>query len=288
MPNYPIILSQGKFIHKDALLFPMEERGLQFGDGVYEVIRIYKGKPYLLDEHIKRLYQSLAAIKIKINQSIEEMKQQLQALIRKNKIQTDATIYMQITRGTARRNHLFPKNTSANIYAYIYDQARNHEILENGVSVITLPDQRWDNCYIKSLNLLPNLLAKQTAAEANAYEAILHRNNLVTECSSANVYLVHHGKIFTHPATKRILHGCVRMAVQRFTRALGIPLIEEAFTIEDIGEADEMFLTSSSSEVLAITKVDDQEIADGKPGPITAKLLEAYEIDAGIRNKIFS
>lgn len=282
MENYAIILSQSNFVHKDSLSFPMEERGLQFGDGVYEVIRVYEGKPYLLDAHIERLYRSLVAVQIQIDETFEEMKDFLLTLIEKNNMKNDGAIYLQVTRGSAKRNHLYPMNTPANMFAYLYDQPRNLDILESGVSVITLPDERWDNCFIKSLNLLPNVMAKQSATEQGSYEAMLHKDGVVTECSSANVYLVRNGTIYTHPATNRILYGCVRMAVEQFASELGIPIIEEAFTLSDIQHAEEMFLTSSSSEVLAITKVNDQIIADGNRGEITTQLLHAYERDADL------
>jgi len=286
MSKYSLLLSQGKFVHKDSLKFPYEERGLQFGDGVYEVIRIYDGKLHLLDEHIDRLYRSLDAIKIKLNVSKEKLKSLLKDLIIRNEMNVDGFIYLQVSRGSAVRNHIFPENTEPNLYAYVKDHARNVEGLEKGVRTITVQDERWDNCYIKSLNLLPNVLAKQTAAEQGCYEAILHRDGIVTECSSSNIFLVKDGKIYTHPTTKRILNGCVRMSVERFAEELTIPFIEEAFTVEDIQHADEMFLTSSLSEVLPVIQVDDTTIANGKPGIISRKLQEAYEKDANITLQI--
>ncbi|MEI3612547.1 D-amino-acid transaminase [Pseudogracilibacillus sp. SO30301A] len=279
MSMYPIIMSQGKFTHKDSLQFPYEERGLQFGDGVYEVIRIYNGKLYLLNEHVDRLFRSLDAIRIEIKQSKDEITTLLSELISRNNMEQDGFIYLQVSRGTAPRIHTFPEAIEPNIYAYLVNQSRNLEGLENGVSTITLPDERWQNCYIKSLNLLPNVLAKQTAMEQGCYEAILHIDGRVTECGSSNIFLVKDGKIYTHPATNRILKGCVRIAVERFAKELQIPFIEEAFTVDDIHDADEMFLTSSMSEVLPIIEIDNKRIADGKPGEISRKLQKAYEID---------
>lgn len=277
MSMYPIIMSQGKFTHKDSLQFPFEERGLQFGDGVYEVIRIYNGKLYLLNEHVDRLLRSLEAIQIDIKQSKDEIITLLSELISRNNMEQDGFIYLQVSRGSAPRIHTFPEEIEPNIYAYLVNQSRNVENLENGVSAITLPDERWQNCYIKSLNLLPNVLAKQTAMEQGCYEAILHIDGRVTECGSSNIFLVKDGKIYTHPATHRILKGCVRIAVERFANELNIPFIEEAFTVDDIQDADEMFLTSSISEVLPVVEVDKKQIADGKPGEISRKLQKAYE-----------
>ncbi|WP_284139546.1 D-amino-acid transaminase [Virgibacillus sp. LDC-1] len=288
MSVHPVILTQSKFLHRDSLKFPFEERGLQFGDGIYEVIRIYAGKYYLLEEHVDRLFRSIEAIKIKLPLTKKELTEQLLELLEKNSMDGDGKVYLQVTRGSAPRDHVFPENVDANIYAYVQDLPRNLAKLENGVSVITLQDIRWDYCFIKSLNLLPNVLAKQEAKENGCYEAILHKNGLVTEGSSSNVYLVKDGTIYTHPATKNILHGCVRMAVERFTKELDIPLIEEAFTLEDIADADELFLTSSTSEVLPIIKVNQDFVQDGKPGKITRLLQQAYEKDANLTKQTVS
>lgn len=285
MSVYPIIMTQSEFTHRDNLQYPFEERGLQFGDGVYEVIRIYNGTYYLLADHVARLFRSAEAIKIELPFGKDELTHLLQELLNKNNITTDGKLYLQVTRGSAPRDHLFPADVSPNIYAYVQDLPRNVELLKNGVSTITERDIRWENCYIKSLNLLPNVLAKQTAKEKGCYEAILHRDGVVTECSSSNVYLVKDGKIYTHPTTNNILHGCVRMAVERFAAELNIPFVEEAFKIEDIQIADEIFLSSSTSEILPVTKVDQQKIADGKPGKITRSLQERYELDANIETK---
>src|SRR5699024_7449890 len=280
MSIYSIVLSQNNFIHRDELQYPFEERGLQFGDGVYEVIRIYQGKYYLFEEHVDRLFRSAEAIKIKLPYSKQEITELLLQLIDKNDVTTDAKVYLQVSRGSAPRDHIFPAEVPPNIYAYAQDAPRNLALLENGVSTITSPDARWENCFIKSLNLLPNVMAKQEAAENNCYEAILHKDGIVTECSAANVYMVTNGKLYTFPTTKRILHDCVRMAIERFVKELNIPFIEEAFSIEDIVLADEMFLTSSTSEVLPITTVDGKKINGGHPGEITRTLQKAYEKDA--------
>ena|SRR5690625_2416662 len=283
MSHYPFILSQGKFLHKDSLLFPYEERGLQFGDGVYEVIRIYHGDLYLLDEHVARLYRSLKAISISIEQSPQQMKQLLKTLVKKNEMTQDGYIYLQISRGSSERIHTFPEQITPNMYAYIHNQPRPFDYLDEGIKTITHRDERWKNCYIKSLNLLPNILAKQTAIEKGCYEAILvNDDGVVTECCSSNIFLVKNNTIFTHPPTKRILHGCVRDAIIRFSEKLSIQLIEEPFTKSELVEADELFLTSSISEVLPIIAVDDMQIGDGTPGKITRKLQAEYDKDAGL------
>ena len=282
MSVYPIILAQTDFTHRDNLKYPYEERGLQFGDGVYEVIRIYKGSYYLLQEHVDRFFRSAEAVKIKLPFAKKELTNLLNELLKKNGMGKDGKVYLQATRGSAPRDHVFPLNVPANIYAYVQDLSRNLKDLENGICTITHPDIRWEHCYIKSLNLLPNVLAKQEAREQNCSEAILHKDGYVTECSSSNVFLVKDGKIYTHPVKHNILHGCVRMRIEQFVEDLNIPFIEEGFEVEDISMADELFLSSSTSEIMPIVKVDDNLVGNGKPGKITRKLQQAYETDANI------
>lgn len=282
MTAYSIILSQKEFSNRDRLTYPFEERGLQFGDGVYEVIRVYKGSYYLLTEHVDRLFRSAEAIKLSLPFTKKEITQLLVELLEKNNMENDGKVYLQATRGSVKRDHHFPTDTEANFYAYVEDLPRNTEALKNGVKTITTRDVRWENCYIKSLNLLPNVLAKQEAKEKGSFEAILHIDGLVTECSSSNIYLVKNKQIYTFPATKRILHGCVRMRVEEFAKDLDIPFIEEGFTLEDIATADELFLTSSTTEIMPISEVDGQKVGDGTPGPITKQLHVAYENDANI------
>ncbi|WP_100011343.1 D-amino-acid transaminase [Lentibacillus sediminis] len=283
MSIYPIIMSQTKFMQRDSLSYPYEERGLQFGDGIYEVIRIYQGNYYLLEEHVDRLFRSLEAIKINLETSKEEITRLLNQLLERNDMKKDGKVYLQVSRGSAPRDHVFPEDVPPNLFAYVKELPRNLETIQNGVSTITQRDVRWENCYIKSLNLLPNVLAKQEAKEQGCYEAILHRDGLVTECSSSNVYLVKDGKIYTHTANNRILHGCVRMRVEKFAVDMKIPFLEEGFSVEDISMADELFLSSSTSEITPIIQSDNQQIGNGKPGPITRQLQEAYEKDALIR-----
>lgn len=283
MSVYPIILVQNDFKDHEKVTYPFEERGLQFGDGIYEVIRIYNGNYYLLEEHVDRLFRSANAIRLALQFTKKELTSLLFELLTRNKMKTDGKVYLQATRGSATRDHSFPVDTAPNMYAYIQNLPRNVDHLEHGVSTITRPDIRWENCYIKSLNLLPNVLAKQEAKENNCFEAILHKDGLITEGSSSNIYMVKDGSIYTHPATNRILHGCVRMRVEKFARDLNIPFIEEGFSAENAMLADELFLTSSTTEITPIVYMDQVPIANGKPGPITKRLQKAYEKDAHLQ-----
>ncbi len=282
MSVHTIIMGQGRFMHRDSLTYPFEERSLQFGDGVYEIIRIYQGNYFLLTEHINRLYNSLEAIDITISQSKAELIYLLDELIIKNNIVSDAHVYLQITRGSAERNLAYPEDVEPNIFAYVKDTPRPINELAKGVSVITYPDERWRNCFIKSINLLPNILAKQNAIEHQTFEAILHKDEVVTQCSSANVYLIKNHVIYTHPANHAILNGCTRSVVKKIAEKQGITFNETAFTLTDITSADEMFLTNSINEIMPIIKVDHQTINSGKPGQLTKQLQAAYIKEAKI------
>lgn len=281
----PYVLTEKNFFLYQEVTYPLEERGLQFGDGVYEVVRIYQGNYFLLKEHIDRLYRSAEAIRLAVPFEKEELIDKLEQLRKMNDVKEDAIVYLQVTRGSFPRSHAFPAENRPNLYAYIREMPRKLQEIENGVRAILMRDVRWEYCYIKSLNLLPNVLAKQEAAERGAFEAIFYRDGKITEGSSSNIFLVKDGKVYTHPATERILNCVTRMKVKQFCDSLHIPFVEEAFSIEDIAKADEMFLTSTTSSIIPIIQVEEQLIGGGKPGEVTRKLQAAYEEAAGLAVK---
>lgn len=284
MTHESVVYYNGDFIDTsiEEAVIPIEERGFQFGDGIYEVIRLYNGSFYTMKEHMDRLYRSLKEVRIEIPWTQEELTKQMEELVRRNSFSLDGQVYLQITRGSAPRNHLFPENNVPNIVAYVKKAERPHKTMQNGVSAFLAEDIRWLRCDIKSLNLLPNVLAKQTAKEQGSYEAIFHRGDIVTECSSSNVYLVKNGTIYTHPTTNLILNGITRQRIVAICEAHSIPLVEKPFTIYDIDSADEMFLTSTTSEVTPIISVNRKNISNGTVGPLTARLQALYEVDANL------
>jgi len=265
----------GEFIDVDQQVLPIDERGHNFGDGVYEVIKVYNGKPFMMREHLVRLEKSAAAIRLTPNYGLEELEAYIREGLERSGIQY-ADVYLQVTRGIATRLHTFPGKEASTTMTIRPSRPVPEERWEKGVSTMLVVDERWENCYIKSLNLLPNILAKQTAAENGHYEAILFKDGFITEGSSSNVYCVKDGAIYTHPATKRILHGIVRAAVLNLAAELNIPVYEEEFTPEFFVRADEAFLTSTTSEVMPIISVEGQSIGGGQPGPVTQRLLDAY------------
>ncbi|MBP1915286.1 D-amino-acid transaminase [Lederbergia galactosidilytica] len=270
------VLVNDQLIERTEAVIDIEDRGYQFGDGVYEVIRIYDGMAFTADEHLDRFFHSAEKIKMEMPFDKQQMLQFIEQLIKENNLQ-DGSIYMQVTRGATARNHLFPgKDIKPVLTAYTKEVARPEEKLENGVKAMVTEDIRWLRCDIKSLNLLPNVLAKQEAKEQDCYEAILHRNGTVTEGSSSNAYIIKDGKIITHPATNLILNGITRQVILQLCQANQIPVAEEEFHLDDLKTADEIFVSSTTSEVMPIVQLDGQSIGDGKPGPLTKKLQSLF------------
>ncbi len=268
--------ANGKYVQLDEPVIPIDERGHQFGDGVYEVIRVYNGKPFMLEEHLQRLIQSAKAIKLPIQQSAEDFKALILEAVQKSN-ELESAVYLQITRGVGIRQHLFPSAPVSITMTVRKVQAMDNEAREKGMKAIFHEDERWANCYIKSLNLLPNILAKQIAHDAGCYEAILVRDGYITEGTSSNVYMVKDGVVYTTPLSKQILSGITRMAVKKVTESLGGSFIEKKFTPEELLQADEVFITSTTSEILPIVNVDGQSIGKGIAGEWTMKAYRKFK-----------
>jgi len=255
----------------------IEDRGYQFGDGVYEVIRVYNGKPFRLDDHINRLSNSAKEIRMEVPLGYDELVSKFHNLIKYENI-NNGTIYIQVTRGVEKRSHTFSKDIDPILISYVRELPRPLDQISQGIKVITTEDIRWLRCDIKSLNLIPNVLAKQTAVDNGAKEAIFIRNNgIVTEGSSSNFFIVKEKSLYTHPADNFILNGITRKVVKELADSLGIPFIEKKFTIEEVLQADELFISGTTSEISPVIQVDNNYINDGKPGVITKELQAAFE-----------
>lgn len=254
----------------------IEDRGYQFGDGVYEVIGVYEGEPLMLDEHLERLERSANEIRLSLPDSISDLKSHLLELAKRDGLQ-EGIIYMQITRGIAPREHAFPSSDVKPVtIAYTREEPRDTALEDNGATAVLAEDIRWLRCDIKTLNLLPNALAKQKAVEQNAIEAILHRDHIVTEASASNVFIVKDGELCTHPANHYILNGITRRKIIQQSNEQDIPVHETPFTVDDLFGADEVFISATKSDIVPILKIDDQTIGSGKPGPITKRVKEAF------------
>jgi D-alanine transaminase len=273
--NYVIL--NGQILERNEAKVDIEDRGYQFGDGIYEVIRVYNGKFFTGDEHLTRLFESAEKIGMNLPYSFEELKNLLASLVQRNNV-IDGIIYLQFSRGVAARQHHYPdKNVEPAFTAYTKEMERPKEKLEKGVHAKLVEDVRWLRCDIKSLNLLGNIMAKQEAAEADCFEAILHRGDTVTEGSSSNMFIVKDGTIKTHPATNLILNGITRRVILDICQEQNIPVKEEEFTIEELLSADEIFLASTTSEVMPIVKVRGAEFEVEEPGEVTKKLQAVFE-----------
>jgi D-alanine transaminase len=271
----------GLFLPLDEPAVPIDERGHQFGDGVYEYIRIYGGKPFMLEEHLDRLIYSAEKIRLDLIPDKPFFRTIIDDLKNRSSL-TDLDIYLQVTRGIAPRNHIFPKCPVSVSMTAKPLRAVPIEAREAGAAIYLHPDERWLNCHIKSLNLLPNILAKQAAADNGCLEAILVRDEYVTEGSSSNVYIIQKGSIRTAPLTNKILAGITRIAVKQLALELDIPFLEQPFTPEELRGADEAFITSTSLEIMPVVRFEDGlAIGDGKPGPLTRALSERFRLLTG-------
>lgn len=257
----------------------IEDRGYLFGDGVYEVARIYNSLPFYLDAHLKRLQMSAGAIRIDIPYSIEDIKAAVQDLIEASDCR-EGYIYMQLTRGIAKRDHLFPPAAKPKMIMYVRGLDPISDI--NTIKpqrCITLPDQRWMNCYIKTINLLPNLLARQQASEAGAIEAILYRpGEVVTEGTRSNVFAVIDERVITHPESNLILSGITRRIVLDILEKLSIPFKEEPFTLRDLEKASEVWITSSTMEVNPVGEIDGKSINNYAIGSVSREVMKEFRI----------
>ncbi|WP_088052825.1 D-amino-acid transaminase [Virgibacillus dakarensis] len=257
-------------------MIDIEDRGYQFGDGIYEVIGVYNGTPLMLDDHMERLARSAKEVRLTLPSTINELKNKLVQLVAANDL-NEGIIYMQITRGTAARWHEFPKNEVPPVtIAYTRAEERMTAVEDQGAAAVLAEDIRWLRCDIKTLNLLPNVLAKQKAVEHQAIEAILHRGNTVTEASASNVFIVKNGELYTHPANNFILNGITRKKVLQLSKGLNLKVNETTYSVDDLLKADEVFITATKLDIVPILKIDDQIIGSGVPGEITKQILQAF------------
>lgn len=272
-----LVWLNGSFMSFEEARVSIEDRGFQFADGVYEVVRVYDGKPFTFQEHLKRLRQSASLIELDFKIEDDRLKEIGQELVSRSDLK-DAELYIQITRGVAPRSHAFPREISPTILLSIRPVRPLPEgALEKGVSVITLPDERWARCNIKSISLLPNVLAKEKARRAGAYEAIFIRNGIVTEGASSNIFLLLEGVLRTPPADWRILRGITRDLVLNLAGKEGLPSKEEEFGVEKLYQAEEVFITSTAIEILPVVEIDKRKIGAGKPGTVQHLLYQKFK-----------
>lgn len=270
----------GQYLPHTGAVVHIEDRGFQFADGVYEVWSVFDGRLADFDGHMTRLQRSLSELRIRMPMSPQALTIVLKETIRRNRVD-NGIVYLQITRGTARRDHPFPSPDtppSVIVTSRRVDQVKAEATAKKGVAVVTRPDLRWGRCDIKTVGLLPNVLAKQAAREVGAYECwLVDELGLVTEGTSTNAWIIDaNGVLRTRDTQANILRGCTRSTLMEIIKAEGIPFEERAFTVEEAKAAQEAFFTAAGAFVLPAISIDGVKIGTGKPGPITRRLRQAY------------
>lgn len=274
-----IVYLNGAYLPEEQALVPVTDRGFLFGDGVYEVIPAYGGHLLRLDDHLRRLQHSLDGIRLTNPMTAGQWHELLEQLLKRNpEAGQDLSVYLQVTRGVARRDHAFPQGVSPTVYASVSAiTPLGKELFDHGLSAITVADIRWQRCDIKAITLLPNVLMRQQAIDAGAADAILVRDGQVTEGAASNVFIVSAGAVITPPKGQYLLPGITRDLVLELVQSEGLVLREAFFSPETMANADEIWLTSSTREVVAVTRLDGHPVGTGRPGPVWARIYERYQ-----------
>lgn len=270
----------GAYVRQSAATVHIEDRGFQFSDGVYEVWSVQDGRLLDTDGHFARLERSLGELEMRLPMSRAALEAVLSETLRRNRVRF-GIVYLQITRGTAPRDHAFPApdtRPSVVVTARTIDRRALEARVQTGVAVTTMPDIRWGRCDIKSVSLLPNVLAKQAAREAGAYEAwLVDKDGYITEGSSTTAWIVDvNGRLRTRKLGSDILPGVTRATLLRVAQERQMPVFEEAFTVADAKRALEAFMSSASGVVVPVVSIDGAQVGDGAPGPVTLALRAAY------------
>jgi D-alanine transaminase len=267
----------GKFLPSDEITISPDDRGFLFADGIYEVVRWYEGGFFDMDGHLLRMKRSLRETRIEWP-GADEFPTMANELIIRNSLQNKpALVYIQVTRGTAKRSHAFPSPpVSPTVYAFARGFSPDPDMIERGIKTILKKDIRWSRCDIKSVSLLPNILSFQDAVEAGTLECIFEREGIITECAHSNVFFVKDGALYTHPESENILSGISRKNVILLARMTGIAVKEIAVKLKDLSKIDEAFITNTSFEVAPVISINNSPVGEGKPGPVTLKLRTLF------------
>lgn len=274
-----MVFLNGKFMPVEEARVPVLDRGFIFGDGVYELIPVYSRVPFRMDEHFARLERSLAAVRIRNPYSRAEWRDIILQLVAKQPFE-DQGIYFQVTRGVARRDHAFPKDANVTPTVFVMSNPLVNppqELVQRGASAVTAADDRWLHCDIKSISLIGNCLLRQVSADAGAVETILLRDGKLTEASASNVFVVRRGVILSPPKSNLILPGITYDVIAELAQGAGLPMEFRDVSEAEVRGAAEIWVTSSSKEVLAITTLDGKPVGSGKPGPVFDKMYKLYQ-----------
>ena len=278
----PTVYLNGSYLPMEEACVSVMDRGFLFGDGVYEVIPAYGGKLFRLSHHLHRLQNSLDGIRLSNPLSIGAWQKILNEVLEHNREQTgvsnDQSVYLQVTRGSAaKRDHSFPDRITPTVFVFSNPIAEPDPVsTTQGIAAITLDDIRWQYCDIKAITLLPNVLLRQQAADSNAAEALLIRNGLVIEGSASNVFVIRDGAILTPPKGEQMLPGVTRDLVLELAEQHALPCHETDISEDTLRQADEVWVTSSTREIVPVTSLDGKAVGDGLPGPVWKSMIELY------------
>jgi len=272
-----IVYLNGKFLPIDEAYVPVLDRGFIFGDGVYEVVPVYSKHPFRLAEHLRRLQYSLDKVRITNPHSDADWTQLVNEIVKRND-GNDQSVYFQITRGVAKRDHAFPKGVTPTVFMMSNPLVTpSPALVDSGVACVSAEDYRWLNCDIKSVSLLGNCLLRQLSADVGATETILFRDGKLTEASSSNVFIVKNGVVLTPPKDNLVLPGITYDVVLEIARAREFELEVRAVSEAEVRSADEIWVTSSTKEVLAVTTLDGKPVGDGRPGTLFRRMHALYQ-----------
>ena len=276
-PFEPVCHLNGEFVPLAEARVPVLDRGFIFGDGVYEVVPVYARVPFRWAQHRARLARSLAKLRIDDPHDDAGWAALVRELVRRHPWD-DQFVYLQVTRGVARRDHAFPAGVRPTVFAMSSElKPPAEQWRAEGVSAVSLPDERWLHCDIKAISLLGNVLARQAAADAGALECLMFRDGILTEGSASNIWVVRGGQLLGAPRDHLVLEGIRYGLLQELCEAAGVPFELRRVTREDVLAADEILLSSATKEVLPVTRLDGAAVGSGTPGPVWRKLHEAYQ-----------
>jgi len=272
-----MVFLNGKFLPLEEARVPVLDRGFIFGDGVYELVPVYSRVPFRVEEHLARLERSLAATRIRSPYSRQEWREIIAQLVAKQPYE-DQGVYFQVTRGVAKRDHAFPADAAPTVFIMANPLVNPpRDLVERGAAAVSAQDNRWLRCDIKSISLIGNVLLRQLSADAGAAETILFRDGRLTEAAACNVFVVRGGVIQGPPKSNLILPGITYDVVLELAQAAQLPLEIRDVSEAETRAADEIWVTSSSKEVLAIVQLDGKQVGDGRPGPVFRRMYQLYQ-----------
>ena len=272
-----MVFLNGSFLPLEQAKVSVLDRGFIFGDGVYELIPVYSRAPFRMDGHLARLERSLAAVGIRNPYAREKWREVILGLVERQSWQ-DQAVYLQVTRGVARRDHAFPEGVEPTVFAMSNPLVNPPaELVDKGAVAVSAVDNRWLRCDIKSISLIGNVLLRQVSAAAGAAETILFRDGVLTEASASNVFVVKNGLVLSPPKSNLILPGITYDVVVEIAAELKIPVEFRDVREAEVRAADELWVTSSSKEILAVVELDGKPVGDGKPGPVFRRAWQGYQ-----------